>query len=47
MATRYNKKTEKWIAEIARKNNISRREVLRYFRELFSTNKVLSHLKIF
>jgi len=44
---KYSKKTEAWIAEVARKNGMSRREVLRYFRELFSSRKVLSHPKIF
>lgn len=47
MAIKYSKKTEKWIAEVARKNGISRIEVLRYLRELFSSRKVLSHPKFF
>lgn len=47
MKTKYNEKTESWIADIARKNGISRAEVLRYFRAICSSKKVLSHPKIF
>lgn len=43
----YGKKAEAWIAKTAKKNGVSREDVLRYLRELLSPKKVLSHLQIF
>ena len=40
----YSKKTEAWINEIAKKNNCTREEVIKYCFNLSSKSKVLSHL---
>ena len=38
--------TEKWIQEVARKNNCSRKKVIRYCSELSAKKVVLSHLDL-
>lgn len=42
----YSRSTERWLAQIARANNCSKEDVVRYCTNLSSANKVLSHLRL-
>lgn len=46
MKTTYAKATEEWLDKIAKLNNCSRDDVLRYLKTLSCAKKVIHHLRL-